>query len=139
MQLYTKLMKSMLDSTIWRQEDHVRILWITMLSMADSEGEVMASIPGLADRARITLEQCEEGLSVLSGPDVYSRTKDNDGRRVEEVDGGWVVLNYVKYRGESKEELVRKKHNERQKKYKERQFSVSKRQQASAMTQMTGI
>ena len=48
---YSKLFSEICDSTIWREPDHVRIVWITMLAKANKHGEVMASIPGLADAA----------------------------------------------------------------------------------------
>lgn len=68
-----------------------------MLAMADKHGHVMASVPGLADRARVTLDQCVEALKTLSEPDEWSRSIENEGRRIEEVGGGWVLLNYTKY------------------------------------------
>lgn len=95
---FTKLSACLLDSTIWREDDKTRILWITMLAMAGREGIVEASIPGLADRARITVAEAETALAKLLAPDPYSRTKEYDGRRIEEVDGGWLLLNHAKYR-----------------------------------------
>lgn len=69
-----------------------------MLAMADRKGRIEASIPGLANRARVTLEECEHALGRFLAPDKYSRTPDNDGRRIEPMDGGWKLLNYEKYR-----------------------------------------
>lgn len=71
---------------------------MTMLAMSDASGNVWGSIPGLARIANITIEQCEEALTCFLSPDPYSRTKENDGRRVAEVDGGWLLLNHGKYR-----------------------------------------
>jgi hypothetical protein len=95
---YTKLFSSIVASTIWREPNHVRILWVTMLAMSDRDGVVSASIPGLADLARITVSECEAALATLQEPDPYSRTKDHDGRRIAEIDGGWLILNRAKYR-----------------------------------------
>ena len=95
---YTKLFSSIVASTIWREPDHVRLVWITMLAISDGCGQVHASVPGLADLARVSIEHCEDALSRLSAPDEYSRTKDHEGRRIEEIDGGWLILNYVKHR-----------------------------------------
>ena len=95
---YTKLFSSIVASTIWREPDHVRLVWITMLAISDGCGQVHASVPGLADLARVSIEHCEDALSRLSAPDEYSRTKDHEGRRIEPIDGGWLVLNYVKHR-----------------------------------------
>lgn len=95
---FTKLFSTLVVSTVWREEMHIKIVWITMLAMANRNGDVQASLPGLADVARVSLQQCEEAIEKLSGPDKYSRTKTNEGRRLKEVDGGWKILNYLKYR-----------------------------------------
>lgn len=95
---FTKLFSSITESTVWCEPHATRIVWITMLAMADRKGRVEASVPGLANRARVTLEECEHALARFMEPDRYSRTPDNDGRRIEKIDGGWVLLNYAKYR-----------------------------------------
>jgi len=69
-----------------------------MLAMADKHGEVWASVGGLADMARVAKDTCKKALEELAAPDDDSRTKEFDGRRIEAIDGGWLVLNYVKYR-----------------------------------------
>jgi hypothetical protein len=104
---YTKLFSSLIHSTIWREADHIRIVWITMLAMADRDGVVEASVPGLADASRVTLGQCREALASLSSPDPDSRTPDFEGRRIEQVDGGWVLLNHAKYREQLSREQKR--------------------------------
>lgn len=104
---FTKLFSSITESTIWAEPDHTRIVWITMLAMADRFGRVWASIPGLANRARVSVEACEEALETLLGPDRYSRTKDNDGRRIEPIEGGWRLLNHEKYRAIRDEEAIK--------------------------------
>ena len=120
---YVKLFSSILDSTIWREADHVRLIWITMLAMADKDSVVEASIPGLADRAKVTIEQCSDALKRLSEPDEYSRTQDFDGRRIEQVGGGWFLLNHGKYRDIINLQERRAQNAERQKRYRERNAS----------------
>ena len=78
-----------------------------MLAMSDRKGRVWASIPGLANRARVSLEDTEVALNTLSSPDKYSRTPDHEGRRIEPIDGGWVLLNHEKYRSIRDEETTR--------------------------------
>lgn len=95
---YTKLFSSIVTSTVWREPDHVRLVWITLLALSDRHGVAEASIPGLADMAKVTLELCEDAILKLSSPDRYSRTKDFEGRRLEECDGGWRLINHGKYR-----------------------------------------
>src|SRR2546425_5775977 len=96
--MYTKLFATLIHSTVWREEMHIKVVWITMLAMADEQGDVWASVPGLADAARVSVEQCEEALARLAAPDRYSRTRDHEGRRITAMEGGWHLLNYAKYR-----------------------------------------
>ena len=95
---YTKLFGSLLASTIWREDDKVRIVWITLLAMADKRGIAEGSIPGIADLARVSVEDCERALARLQQPDRFSRSTENEGRRIAPTDGGFQILNHAKYR-----------------------------------------
>lgn len=95
---YCKLFNSITTSTIWSESAATRVVWVTMLAVASRHGEVMASVPGLARIANVSLQECETALAAFMAPDQYSRTADNEGRRIEPIDGGWRLLNYRKYR-----------------------------------------
>lgn len=95
---YTKLFGSILDSTVWLEDAPTRLVWVTMMAMADRNGLVEAAVPGLAVRARVTLPECEAALVKFLAPDPYSRSEEYEGRRIEKVDGGWRLLNHQKYR-----------------------------------------
>jgi hypothetical protein len=94
---YTKLFSSITESTVWGEPYATRIVWVAMLAMADARGNVYGSLPGLARRANVTLEEVERALASFSAPDPYSRARDEDGRRVEKIDGGWHLINHGKY------------------------------------------
>lgn len=68
-----------------------------MLALKDRDHVVNASLPGLADYARISLAKCKEALEILKAPDEFSSSKEFGGRRIREVDGGWEILNGEKY------------------------------------------
>lgn len=95
---YTKLFSEIIGSTIWDESPFTKVVWITMLALKDERHEVRASIPGLAHLARIPVEECQKAIDKFLSPDPYSRTKDFEGRRIEEIDGGWHILNGEKYR-----------------------------------------
>ena len=95
---FSKLFSSIVTSSIWCEDDVTLRVWIAMLATADAQGIVEGSIPGFANLARVSVEQLETALDKLSSPDPYSRTPDNDGRRIEKFDGGWLILNHAKYR-----------------------------------------
>jgi len=104
---FTKLFSTLTDSTIWCEDNPTRIVWIAMLAMADRKGIIHASIPGLANRARVSIEECESALDRFMLPDPYSRTEDHEGRRIERIEGGWRLLNYEKYRELGNDETVK--------------------------------
>lgn len=91
-----------------------------MLAMADSRGRVWGSIPGLANRARVSVDAARTAINTFLSPDPDSRTKAADGRRIEAMEGGWRLINHEKYRSirdqESAKEAKRKYINERRKK-----------------------
>lgn len=95
---YTKLFQSILASSIWSEDDQTRIVWITMLAMADKHGEVHASVPGLARMAGVPIAATETAIQRFLSPDPYSRTPDNEGRRLLPMVGGWRIANHAKYR-----------------------------------------
>ena len=104
---FTKLFTSITESTIWVAPDAHRLCWITMLAMADHRGRVWGSVPGLANRARIDVEAARSAIKSFLSPDPDSRTQDHEGRRIAEIDGGWVLLNHAKYRAIRDDESVR--------------------------------
>ena len=89
---FTKLFSSIVTSSIWSEDDKTRIMWITMLAMADAQGRVDGAVPGMADMARMSVADAEEAIGKLCGPDPYSRTADHEGRRLRAIPGGWEVL-----------------------------------------------
>lgn len=117
---YTKLFSSILQSTVWQEPNSTKVVWIAMLALSGKTGVVEASIPGLARTAGVTIEECEVALKKFQSPDPYSRSKDFEGRRVAEVDGGWRVLNHGKYRALLSKENEAERNAERQKRHREK-------------------
>ena len=118
---YTKLFNSILASTVWREPNEVRIVWITLLAMADKEGIAEGSVPGIADFARIPVEATRTALERLSMPDPDSRSQEHDGRRIQAVDGGWQLLNHAKYRAKMGADERREYNRLKQAQHRERQ------------------
>jgi hypothetical protein len=95
---FVKLYGSIVVSSVWSESTPTRIVWLTMLAIADPNGGVAASVPGLARVANVTVAECEAAIKALSEPDPYSKTPDHEGRRIRAVAGGWLVFNYKLYR-----------------------------------------
>ena len=122
---YTKLFNSIVTSTIWTEDDKTRIVWITMLALSDQNGEIQASIPGLARLASVSVADVEAALDKLLSPDKYSRTPDNEGRRICPIDGGWELLNHAKYRLMASKEDAKATNAARQKRHRNRNATVT--------------
>jgi len=95
---YTKLFSEIVTSSIWNEDDKVRITWITLLALSNADGFVSCVPTSLALMSRVPLKDCLKAIERLSKPDPESRTPDHEGRRIEKVMGGWIILNYPKYR-----------------------------------------
>ncbi len=134
---YSKLFGSIITSTIWREDKETKILWITMLALKDKRGIVEGSVPGLADMARLTLEETEKSLEILRSPDPHSRTKDHEGRRIQDIDGGWFIINHEKWRSKMNADERREYLRIKQQEYRARQQSVNKRKRKSTLSTHT--
>ncbi len=120
---YTKLFQSILESTVWQETPPVKVVWITLLAMADRDGIIEASVPGLAKRAGVERPYCEQALALFLAPDPDSRTPDHEGRRIAVVPGGWRLLNYETYRERASKEEYAEKNAARQRRFQERKRS----------------
>lgn len=95
---YVKIYGSILGSSVWSETPTTRIVWITLLAMADQFGHVEASVSGLARFANVSTQECRKALAALSAPDPDSKSPEFEGRRVEKWERGWTILNYLTYR-----------------------------------------
>lgn len=98
---FTKLDDAFASSSIFSLGLSVVGFWAYLMSQADSRGVVTATVPDMAARCRVTPEQVEEFLDLLQQPDRWSRTPDNEGRRIavtREPEWAVILLNHGKYR-----------------------------------------
>lgn len=95
---FVKIDCKILDKSIWRESPGVCKVWITLLAMADSDGLVEASITGIADRAKMSIEETEVAIIKFQQPDKWSTNQENEGRRIERITEGFKILNYQQYR-----------------------------------------
>jgi hypothetical protein len=98
----------------------VRVVWITMLALKDRTGFVGGSVVGLARVAGVELEEFQDAVKRLAAPDKHSQTRDNQGRRIEVVEGGWVVLNAELFENRMKEITKRVGNAKRQREFRKR-------------------
>lgn len=122
---FTKLDSSLIASSVWSEPDKTRIVWITLLAMADRNGDVKASIVGLAHQAREPLEDTMKAIETLSMPDPFSGRKEMEGRRILPIEGGWHLVTHSHYRNSLRIEEKREQTRKRVRKYRGR--SVTQR------------
>lgn len=97
--MFNKLFTKILDSSIWLEPVATRIVWITLLAAMDEDGYAhFSAVENLASRARVTVEEATVALECFMAPDPNSGNPANDGRRVERVPGGFMVLNAAYHR-----------------------------------------
>jgi hypothetical protein len=110
---YTKLHAGIVTSTVWSYDSDTRVVWVTLLALADADGVVIGTAPGLARVANVSLEAMRKALSIFESPDPDSSTPDEDGRRIVKVDRGWRLVTHAKYRALRSAEQKREADRER--------------------------
>jgi hypothetical protein len=121
---WTPLFSTIIDSSVWRESKETRLVWITLLAKKDRSGYVRAALWALARDAGVTEQECLEAVRVLESPDPESHCKENEGRRIEAVAGGWKVLNHHMYRDMISKANQRARQAEWQKEYRKRRKVV---------------
>lgn len=120
---FVKLDTQLLNSTIWLDPIACKV-FLTALLMAEPYevraetqsvqvnstapdpfvvpagwyGFVPAAGPGIVARALVDADDGMAALVRLASPDPGSRTTAHDGRRMVRIDGGYVILNYMRHR-----------------------------------------
>jgi hypothetical protein len=68
-----------------------------------------------ANRAPVPPEVCKRAVEILEAPEPSTATEDDDGRRIEKVPGGWMVLKAKEYsaivKREHQKDLTRERVN----------------------------
>lgn len=143
---FVKLDCGIVNSTIWSDHD-ARLIFLTALLLAEPReytepveqlrvrdvgatgwsappgwyGFVPAATTGLVNRAGgIELSEALDALERLGEPDVHSRSPEYEGRRMIRISGGFLILNFQKYRDRDHTAA------ERMKRYRERNAKSAK-------------
>lgn len=96
------------DSSLWDEPDHVVKIFLTMLALKGPDHIVRKSAYQLKHHSRKTEAEVLDALRILSEPDTRRMEQQEfDGRRIEMVEGGWLVLNGEKYRSMVQKEMKR--------------------------------
>lgn len=103
-----------------------RIVWLTLIAAMDEHGIVhFASIANLAHRAIVSIEEAQKAVECLESPDPNSADPEHDGRRIERIEGGWLVLNSHKYRALVTRAIIQEQTRKRVAKHRAKKFSLN--------------
>jgi len=120
---FVKLDTNILDSTLWYAKDQ-RDVFLTALLLAQPRefdspqrqieidsmeetgfevpagwyGFVPAAFVGIIDKSKVPLKRGVAALKEMGLPEIGSRSTEYEGRRLIRINGGFLVLNYMKYR-----------------------------------------
>lgn len=126
MSMYNKIFTKILDSSVWLEPTSTRIVWITMIAAMDENGFCQfAAVGNVAGRARVSEDEARKALAQLEAPDLESSDPDNEGRRIERVPGGWIVLNAPKYRAIVTRVNAQERTKERVRRFREKKHNVT--------------
>jgi hypothetical protein len=86
------------DSSIWEEEDYVCKIFITLLAIKDPDHVCRFNAYQIGKKANKSEQDVLKALEILSSPDRRRiEPQPNEGRRIERVADGWLILNGQKY------------------------------------------
>lgn len=127
---YVKLFSEIVESSIWDEDSDTCKVWITLLALSDQDGYVRGSPGWLAGKSRVSLGKCTLALRKFKEPDLQSKTEDNEGRRIEQLEDGWLILNYISFRDRLSTDKQSVATRERVRKHRERYNALRNGNQA---------
>jgi hypothetical protein len=108
--MYAKIFTQIFDSSI-AENYEVRHVFEDLLKLADRDGVIDMTMEAIQRRTNAPMEKVKFGIEMLLLPDVKSRSREHDGRRLIPLDShrdwGWIVVNYAHYRALQDEETRR--------------------------------
>lgn len=106
MDTWTPLWSGIVDSSLWCEADNVCKVFVTMLAKKDSDHVCRHNAFNLGKFTGKHEDEVLRCLEVLAAPDTKRiEPQPFDGRRIEKVEDGWLILNGEKYRKKVSEEM----------------------------------
>lgn len=122
MNTWAPLWSGCVDSSLWDEPDFVVKVFLTMMALKDADHIVRLTAYQIGRNARKTEPEVLEALRILSSPDTRRLEKQEfEGRRIQKVEDGWLILNGQKYRDMVSEERRKAKNRRAQAAWRERQ------------------
>jgi len=114
--MYGKLFEQMYDGTL-AENWQALITFQQMIILCDDSGVIDLTPSAISRRTGIPIEHIKAGIKTLESDDPYSRTPDENGRRIVRLDDhrpwGWKIVNHQKYKQMASYEDKKKADRER--------------------------
>lgn len=95
---FVKLDDQLGDSSLMACPSDTFKVFFYILSRCGPDGISRTSPTGISAHCFLSLDVVRKAIETLESPDPDSRSKADEGRRIKDVDGGFLVVNYSKYR-----------------------------------------
>ncbi len=94
MDFYTPLFSKVVDSSLWDEPDYVIKVFLTMIAKKDRDQVCRGTAYNIAQWSRKTEKEVLAAFKILAAPDTRRlEPQPHDGRRIERVEDGWLILN----------------------------------------------
>jgi hypothetical protein len=122
MDIYTPIFSKIVDSSLWSEPDYVVKVFLTLLAKKDKDFVVRGTAFNIGRWAQKPEKEVLDALKILSSPDKRRIEKQPfDGRRIEKVDDGWLILN-----GRFYQDLMREANRRKYKAVKQSEYRLKK-------------
>lgn len=87
------------SSSLWAEPPHVLKVWLhILLNASRATGIFKSTEPAIGVRCGLPLNVVHDAIMLFMRPDPHSRSKQNKGRRLVKVPGGWRVVTFLAHR-----------------------------------------
>jgi hypothetical protein len=122
MNTWTPLWSGIVDSSLWEEDGNVVKVFMTMIATKDSDHICRLDAYRIARKCHIDEIKVLEILKTLASPDTRRVSKqEHEGRRIQAVEDGWLILNGAKYRKMVSEEMRKARLRRAQATFREKQ------------------
>jgi len=96
---WNPLDSDLLSSSILINGPDVVAIWTLLLVSADKHGESYITVPFVASALQISKERVKAAFEILQAPDLDSRSKELEGRRIVKTDDetGWLIVSHANH------------------------------------------
>lgn len=120
---YSPLFDKIVDSSLWLEEDFVVKVFLTMIAKQDADHVVRADAFMIGQWSKKGEAEALRALAILEAPDTKRIVpQPYEGRRVQRVEGGWLLLNGAHY-----QELMQQANRRAYKRKKEAEYRAAKK------------